>query len=662
MRKTLALMLVVLASSFVIVASDSADASASDIMLFEVSPYNDDEGVSLHNYGSTSVYLSDYCVTDNPAKKSGEGIITFDESLVINPGETLTFVKDGEKSWFSDRHPTYVDGGGKVTFSKNFALANSGDDVYLFKGETVIDTFVYGNGKVQEGSLWTGDAFTLKDGNFAGRISSDGFDAHCWFKYIPGGTNIPFDPNLKFDADVTPFLFPESGGIPLYRALEDAKESVYITIYLISSSNVLGLLDKLLEDGVSVHLLLEAAPFNFSKPATDGRLKTLAEDGADIRLIGDVKGDRFDYVHSKYCIIDGRKVVITSENWTAANMDGKTVTDPTQGAGNRGWGAIVESAEYASFMMTAFMNDSDMAYGDVFDFDDVTPGLKPSSLTYSSPTVKYEVDTYRTQITPGLAPDNAYEAEVYYMSAAKDRIYSEQQNITKSFTDFTKESPLKYLNEKASAGVDVKLVLSENVDISIINEINATSLIKTAQMLKPYAHNKGIICDDMVIVTSVNWTENSYANNREILIAIHSKEVTEFFCKAYEGDFDRNYKDSGLTVTFTEIKTHYDSAGEYTVAVEVKQEGTFTYTWNLDGNTRQTDAPRTVLELVKGEHVLTVTVTDKDDNFGKVTASFSVGETEGSDLLSNIGLYLIPIAIVVIAVLIAVMRASGGKR
>ena len=59
MRKILALALVVLACSFVIIASDSSDAAGSDIMLFEVNPYGNDEGVSLHNYGSTAVYLSD---------------------------------------------------------------------------------------------------------------------------------------------------------------------------------------------------------------------------------------------------------------------------------------------------------------------------------------------------------------------------------------------------------------------------------------------------------------------------------------------------------------------------------------------------------------------------------------------------------------------------
>ncbi len=664
MRKITVAALVILALSFTTIASGDSDAASSDIMLFEVNPFTDDEGISLHNYGSSSVYLSDYSVTDNPSKTSSEGIVTFDESLTIGPGETLTFVKDGTKSFFSDRYTTYVDGKGDVTFSSKFALSNSGDDVYLFKGEIIIDTFVYGNATVQKEGLWTGDPFAIKKGNFAIRISADGFDSSCWYKYMPGGTNIPFDPDLKIDADVTPFLFPESGGIPVYRALEDAKESVYITIYTLSSANVLGLLEQLLKNGVSVNLLLEAAPLDIAKPVTDGRLKTLAEAGADIKLIGDVSGDRFDYVHAKYCIIDGSKVIITSENWVTNNMNGKVVTDPTQGAGNRGWGAIVESIEYASFMMNVFTNDSDMSYGDVVDFDEVTSGLKPATLTYTSPTDTYPVKTYSTQITPGLSPDSSYDAEVYYMSNATDRIFSEQQSLTASYTDYTVESPMKYLSQKASIGLDVRLIFSKNVSLSIVDEINATSQIKTAQMLAPYVHNKGIICDDTVIIASVNWTTTSFNNNRESLIVIHDKDVTDYFAKAYEGDFDRNYKDSGLTVTFTEIQSTYDSPGEYTVAVEVKQSGSFTYSWDLDGTVKQTTASRTILDLQKGDHILTVTVTDTSGSTGKASYSFTVNEKENpaDGLFEKIKPYIAPILIILFAILVAAMRASGSKK
>jgi len=665
MRKILALAFIVLACSFACSVTDSSDAAATDLLLFEVNPYHADEGISIHNYGSSPIDLRDYCVTDNPSKESSEGIMTFDQSIVLSPGDTVTFIKKpAEDTGFAYRYTTYISGDGYVTFSGRFTLNDSGDDVYLFRGDNVVDTFVYGKTEPLAGGLWTSEAFSIKSGCFAERRTSDGFDSTCWFSFLPGNTNIPFDPDLRFSASVTPFLFPESGGIPIYDALENAQRSVYITLYTLSSGNIIGLLQQLLSRGVEVNLLLEAAPLDTSKPVTDGRLKTLSESGANILLIGGVSGDRFDYVHAKYCIIDGYKVIITSENWTHKNMNGVTVTDPVLGEGNRGWGAIVESAEYAGFMLNVFQNDADMSYGDVVRFEDAAVGLKPVELSYTAPADTYPVRTYRTEITPGLSPDSSYDAELFYISGACGRIYSEQQSLTLTYLDYKVESPLKYLYQKASLGTDVRLIFGTNVKQYVVDEINATSQIKTAMMDGPYVHNKGLICDDVAIVASVNWTTTSFSNNRECLIAIHSSAIADYYAAAYEEDFDRNYRGSGLTVAFTEIEPHYGSAGEYAVAVEVKQTGSFTYSWDLDGKVKETGASRTVMQFDEGDHVLKVTVTGTDGSKGIAYHSFSVDGSsgDGDGILDRFGSYLAPIAVMVLAVIVAVLRAAAGGR
>ena len=670
MRSAFVVTLLIVACSFVCVASDSSDASTQGLMLFEINPYNSDEGVSLHNYGSSEINLGDYFLTDNPSKGSSEGVVYFDNSLVIAPNETITFVNKSEGSGFAYRNTTYVNGDGKVTFD-DFALNDSGDDVYLFKGKheqdikssTLLDVFIYGSAKVPSDSKWVGDTFKITNGHFAAKKSNDEFSASSWYNYLIGGTNIQFDPNLKFNAEVTPFLFPESGGIPIYETLENAQSSVYLNIYSISSFNTISLLEKLQKDGVQVTLLLEAAPLGLDKPVTDGRLKTLSDAGATIMLIGDKKGDRYSYDHAKYCIVDNKKVIVTSENWTTGNMNGKTVTDPTKGDGNRGWGAIIESDEYVSFMKNVFLNDSDIRYGDVEDFSLITPGLKPISLSYSSPTDEYHTRQYSTTVTPGLSPDCSYDAETYYIDNAKNRVYAENQSITSSYVDLSKESPLKHLSQKASEGVDVRLILSDRVDISLINEINSKSKIKTAQMKDPYLHNKGIVCDDLVILASVNWTHDSFFEDREFVVAIHSSEITEFYALSYQGDFDRNYKGSGLDVSFEDLKDHYDTPGEYAISVTVKQEGSFTYSWNLDGVKKTTDVSRSVFNLTEGNHTISVTVTDSEGNTGGDTCNFSVGSGGGSGddgFLEKIKPYLAPIAIVLLAIIAAVFKLSSG--
>ncbi len=662
MRSLLAVVLLVVACSFVCIAAESNDATNVEVMLFEVNIFTNDEGVSLHNYGSSEEILSNYTVKDN------RGSITFSDSIVIQPGETLTFIKDSkEDSGFGNRHTTYVNGKGDVTFS-SFDLSNDGDYVQLFKNNSIVDTFVYDDSENPEDGKWEGQPFDALKDRFAARKTADGCNSSCWYNYLIGGTNIQFDPSLEFKADVTPFLFPESGGIPVYETLEKAEKSVYLNIYEITSKNTISLLNELLNKGVQVNLLLEANPLDQGgyKPVTDGKLKTLSESGATIMLIGDKKNDRYTYDHAKYCIIDDATVVLTSENWTIDNMNGKTVTDPTKGEGNRGWGAIVESVEYASFMKNVFLNDCNTEYGDVEDFSKLTPGLQPISLTYTSPTSEYHTNSYKTAITPGLSPDNSYDAEMYYIDNAKERIFAENQSLTSSFAHVENESPIKHLAQQASAGIDVRLILGGNVDKSIIDVINATSKVKTTQMNKPYLHNKGIICDDTVILASVNWTFESFNKAREFVAIIHSSEITDFFAESYIGDFDRNYKGSGLDVSFTEIKTHYETPGEYTIRVTVKQSGTFQYTWKLDGTEKTTDVPRSVFNLTKGDHTLTITVTDSDGKTGGDSTSFSVGSGDSpseNSFFDKIKPYLAPIAIVLLAIIAAIFKLStGGKK
>jgi len=669
MRSILAVTLLAIICSFVCIAAETIDADTTSVMLFEINPYNDDEGISLHNYSSSDIDLKDYLLSDNPKRGSSEGQISFSDSLIIKPGETITFVKTAtESSDFAYRHLTYTNGESGVSFSNNFNLNEKGDDVYLFKIKNnadyeLLDVFIYGSAKVPTDSKWVGDTFKTQEGSFAVKKSTDGFKASCWYNYLIGGTNILFDPDLSFDAMVTPFLFPESGGIPIYDALEKAQRSVYINLYSLSSPNVMGLLKELLDKGIQVNLLLEGAPLDLQKPKTDGRLKTLSDAGATIMLIGDVTGDRFLYNHAKYCIIDDTTVIITSENWTKNNLNGITVTDPTKGAGNRGWGAIIESHEYAEYMLNVFHNDSKTDYGDVSDFSELTPGLKPETVTYTSPTAVYPTNTYNTTITPGLSPDNSFDTEIYYITKATDRICSEQQSLTKSFVNYGEKSPLKYLSQKASIGVDVKFIVSSNVNSSIVDEINATSKIKTAQMSDPYVHNKGLICDDEVIVASVNWTEESFYKDRESLVVIHSKDVANYYAEAFENDFKRNYKGDGLNVSFTEIQSHYDKPGEYSIGVTVQQTGDFEYTWNLDGLTKTTTTSRTPFNLEKGDHTLTVSVVDKEGKTGGDVATFTVGSGDSPEdsIFDKIKPYLAPIAIVLLAIIAAVFKLSMGN-
>ena len=645
----LALLAAIVAASLVSSVSEGA-GDGDGLLLYEVNPKGEFEGVSVYNYGPSPVDMADYRIYD------GYGYITFSAKLIVEPGARATFCSNASvDDPFSGRDMVYASGTGGVTVDKKFELNNSGDCVYLLKGDDTVDAMCYGNRTVSDPSQWSGRSVSVPQSGFLQRQgSSDSDTADDWFSYKPGRTNIPFDPDRRYDADVTPFTFPESGGIPVYRALESATKTVDISIYLITSDNVYGLLAELEGRGVEVRLLLEGSPV--SPKITDylSQIRAVADAGAEVRLINASDADgRYSFAHAKYAVIDGSTVVVTSENWAVANMNGKITKDPysSKNNGNRGWGAIVESAGYSDFMEDVFENDFDTSYGDTVDFLEKYPNSKPASLTYTSPSQSGEFNTYRAEVVPILSPDSSYDAMEYYISSCTERAYSQNQSLTSYYANLGESSPVIMMAEQAHTGVDCRFMLSsEAADAdNQVKLVNSSTLVKAAAMSTPYLHNKGMILDDVAWVSSVNWTPTSVEKNRECGVAILSEEVADNFAGFFLADFDMYYSYGGISVDISEIKSSYRHGEEATFSVTVKPVGEYTYTWDLgDGSDPITSKiPRVAARPADGAHVLKVTVSDGMGNSQTVSRSYSVTEESGD--LSGPWIYLAPILAIIAA-------------
>ncbi len=475
--------------------ADGADADDLGIQLYEVKPAQSDEGFGLINNGSENIDLKGYWVT------TGEGKVSFHESLILEPGETLIIVgNDSSSPYFLNRegHPHKVWGESGIV-GENFELDDGGFSLYLYNNNTIIDAFCYADAD-SESTLWTGRSFEImsKQSNaFAVRATSDNLGANSWHRW--GTTYNVFDPDLKYDAEVSPFLFPESGGIPVYRALEQAKSSICVTMYMITSPNVIGCLLECIERGVSVKILLEghtASGYIDGNSSHAKMLKYLAENGADIKVM--TRADesspdlhRYFYLHAKYCIIDGETVIVESENWDEYDFTNKVITNPEDG-NSRGWGAIVKSKDYADFMQEVFNNDFSTEYGDVFDYNVVfsqTESVKPS---YTSPTDQYPMKTFKTTVTPLLSPDSSWDGTIHYIDSTETRFDLEMLSITDSYYDEEIESPLSHLIKKAeSADVRILICMESDKSSSVLQHIsylNDETKIKAGFILT-YASN-----------------------------------------------------------------------------------------------------------------------------------------------------------------------------
>lgn len=658
---------------------DSDAGTMNGLMLYQVNPYGC-EGVAVHNYGSTAVDMLDYTIADMPAVEGKEGTVTFTKSIPVGPGETLVVASDYDKNnRFATQDNTVFFGKDGVKKSSSFNLNNSGDDVYLFKNDRIVDAMCYGNVTISDSALWTGGSVTIAKDKFVQRVGTDDTGTSADWK-IPGQTAYIFDPDRSYDATVTPFTFPESGGIPVYQTIESAQKSILIEIYLLTSKNMLGLLADKAEQGVEVRILLEGEPLGYSSSITETApyYRHLVEAGAEIRFIGVADGkdfDRFDYVHAKFAVVDGDTTIVTSENWVTDNLNG-TVRDTEFNSkyGNRGWGSVIESDGYAGFMTEVFDNDWSMDYGDVATFTETYPKVKKLEPTYERPAdIGASFRSFNAEIVPVLSNDSSYDALEYYASKAIHRLYTEQQSIGSSYQKDIDAGPLGMFAKAAERGVDTKLIFSTKAADSndssktsaLVADINAKTMIEAAMMTAPYVHNKGVVSDDTVWVSSVNWTDGSFFKNRESCAVIRSAEVADYFASYFLKDFQEYYAYDGIKAFISELETSYESGSEITVTVNVTPSGKYTYVWDLgDGSEpRTTTTNRIVASPADGTHVLKVTVTDSEGSSVTIQQEYSMVPSEGltSMLEDNLSIVAI-IILILIAVIGAVSKKSGSSK
>lgn len=299
------------------VTSEDADAygGADGLLLYEVNPWMNSEGVCVYNYGNSPVDLIEYHISDTPTLGgSDEGSISFTESIIIQLGTFVVIAADSNDSCtFVDREgmQLYKISQSGIESNEKFTLVNTGDDVYLFLGDTIIDAVCYRNKLIEDKTLWANDSTVSKKSNvfFQRHGTFDNDTKESWFDHIPGQTNYGFDPDTRFDAVVALFLFPDHGGIPVYDTVSQATELLYINVYPLNSTNMYNLIHEMMLANLDldVCIFIEGTPVNGDAAVTRCALylSALTEDSADVKMIGMGSDARYVQDHAKYAIGHG---------------------------------------------------------------------------------------------------------------------------------------------------------------------------------------------------------------------------------------------------------------------------------------------------------------------------------------------------------------------
>jgi len=599
------------------------------LMIIELFPAYGCEFVTIGNVGDTVVGVRDWSLTD------GEGILYFQEALFLDPGSTITLCTDTGALMRIASFDMAIEFD-ELRLSGRFALADKGDEAILLEpGGSVVDAVIYGDSSyVGEG--WMGQAVDrVPRGKMIKRIGgTDTNSSIDWQVSSPGRSDLAAE---SFEVTVEPFSFPDGAQERILRELRYASATISIALYQLQHPMLIRGIGECALRGVEVRILLEGQPVGGIDDSLMVEYESLSAAGCNITLLRSVDGyKRYDYMHGKYAVIDGYRSVITSENWVSSAFQS-----------NRGWGAVVVSESFANYLLALFDQDRNP---DRIDLSWVEPSDHPPSGDYYNITYKSNltrIERYRGTAFPIISPDFSHRFIADLIGRAKERVLVQMmfcQNIW-----LEEESLLTELRSAARRGVSVRVLL-DSTWFNLEGSRNNTLVVQTlndwaiedgtdlkAGLVTPYhefelLHNKGLIIDEVTVISSINWCDASFYSNREVGFAFISSEMAGMFAQLYLRDWLTDPALPQISVAVLPSRPSDDD----TIILDARNSsdnvGISKYIWDLndDGTIDWTGAVYPV-QLPAGHYTVRATVIDECGNSASMLVELVVREAEARD-------------------------------
>lgn len=422
-----------------------------------------------------------------------------------------------------------------------FQLANKKDELALIQ-----------NGRTIQQVSWPGD-LTPRQGQVH-HAGSDGI----WNKRVLMAGGSRFEPASYSPVSGVVFVSPDCSRDILKGVIARAEEELLVNVYEFTDIEVAALISDAAQRGVRVSVLLEGGPVGGIPPEEFPVIHELGSGGANVMLMegSDERHPPYRFNHAKYLVADRREVLLTTENFKQHSFP------PAGRSGNRGWGVLLQSPEVADYFSLVFQEDSsghwiEQATGRTGDTD------LPITQAYT-PIFTAQAFT-DGEVIPVLSPDTSLLI-ADMIDESQERVWIAQAYI-KEYPGDEKNPFLAAAVEAARRGVDVRILLDGyyyNIEGDKDNDELVTTL-KTlgahediplqAKILYPEQaglvklHAKGVIADDQVLISSMNWNENSACFNREAGVIIRSKVVASYFASVFLADWAERRPD---VVTSTE--------------------------------------------------------------------------------------------------------------
>ena len=619
--------------------------------------WGENEYMKLYNQGLMAVNISHWQLI------SDGGIATFPCGIEISPGQIITVAQNStnfKSEVLEIPDCEYLDEDASIPvmniINKEPRFVNDKGEVFLLNiFGTQIDAFVYGDSEYT-GTGWNGEpAPDQKQGRIAKRIYSGSYaDTNTsadWLSlhpYVLGQSEF----QSAIFTGVGPmclFSSPDSSFDAVSETLDNATQYIWLNLYEFTNTRLCDRLLAAIDRGVSVHLFLEGSPVGGMNDTQLYIARQIVEAGGFVRILTNDPNNgihaRYDYDHGKYAVIDDDILLIMSENW------GWTGVPPTGWNGNRGWGAVLSDAGLAGYFKTVFEHDWNPQRADSVAYDSShakwAAGHNWSREGYGCEKIfdrRYVVSN--SLVTPVLSPDTSLSNHTILgmLNSAQKRVYVEEFYIYKHWGDKkagnTTETPNLYLEaviDAARRGCEVRVLMDasyynnepddpiDNDDTAAyINEIALAEgldmeakVVNLAEHDFVKIHNKGLIADDKVLISSINWNKNSATANRETGIIIENEQAADFFNDIFQYDW---------TDDTTPPVAHFSSETTYMVNTTVlinastssDNVGIVNFTWALEDQPISWDMNFLYNFSLPGLYNLDLTVSDAWGNTDSV--------------------------------------------
>lgn len=358
-------------------------------------------------------------------------------------------------------------------------------------------------------------------------------------------TNAEFTPTF-IKANIETFVTPDCSYEAIEKVISIANNTLKIMVYEFWHPKIIQELNKALDKGVRIYLLVEGDTYGSSgdnwNNDTLSQLYNLNQSGKPIEIKIEVTGA---YLHTKVIIADNKVVFISSENFMQ-NSYPATPTHPNvtpYQKPSRGWGVIVYNQEVAQTYSELF---DQIYYGASSKYYVPQGGSPPEpkgEVSYSPiVTVKMFNDVL---VYPVYTPNNSLDAIKWMISRANYTIYLDLMYISVG-SDAVQELISELVKAK-NRGVTIHIILEDDFyDYynSAMEELSKYGFHILKAFYKSeilFLHNKGIIVDDiLVLVGSINWSKDALLSNWEAGLLIKSRDVALYYKKVYASDWDKS--------------------------------------------------------------------------------------------------------------------------